>query len=57
MNCVQVFISFDNEQAINDKIAYIKEKGLGGAMYWMMGQDDPDNTLLTTIYNGLNSSP
>ena len=35
MHKSQVFISFDNVQAINDKIAYIKAKGLGGAMYWM----------------------
>ena len=32
-------ISFDTPQEIQRKADYIKEKGLGGAMYWEMSQD------------------
>ena len=34
------FISFDNAAAVQDKVAYIKQKGLGGAMVWALGTDD-----------------
>ncbi len=28
------FISYEDEQSMADKISYVKEKGLGGVMYW-----------------------
>lgn len=43
------FYSFDDEQSITAKAAYLKEKQLGGFMYWFIGGDDASNTLLTKM--------
>lgn len=48
-----VLVSYDNTQAIADKTAYIKAKGMGGAMFWVLGGDDDQNTLLSAIHKGL----
>lgn len=47
-----VFISYEDPQSILGKTAYIKQKGLAGAMIWELSQDD-SNTMLTSIYQGL----
>jgi GH18 family chitinase len=50
------FYSFDDVQSIGAKTAYLKEKGLGGFMYWFIGGDDASNTILTTMSNGLKNN-
>ncbi|KAJ3416894.1 hypothetical protein HDV05_007952 [Chytridiales sp. JEL 0842] len=48
-----IFISYDSVQAVKMKVDYVKQKGMKGAMYWLMGQDDSKDTLLSTLYTGL----
>jgi chitinase len=45
------FWSYDDPQAITEKMNYIKSKGLGGAMAWSL--DGDDGTLMSAIHNGL----
>ncbi|GGJ18661.1 glycosyl hydrolase family 18 protein [Deinococcus roseus] len=47
------FWSYDDEQVIADKAAYIKAKGLGGSMVWSLDGDDSTATLAKAIYNNL----
>lgn len=46
------FISYEDEQSIEYKTQYIKNKGLGGAMIWELSQD-PNRVLLNAVHNGL----
>jgi chitinase len=46
------FITYDDEQSLQEKAAYIKSKGLGGAMFWEYTQDF-SGTLLTALWNNL----
>ena len=48
----QIFISYDDEESIKLKIDYLKDKGLGGVMFWEYS-DDYNSSLLNTIFNGL----
>jgi len=45
-------ISYDDPESLEYKTAFIKAKGLGGAMFWEYSQDD-DGVLLNKIYEGL----
>lgn len=47
------FVSYDDEQSLQEKAAYVKSKGLGGAMFWEYTQDF-GGTLLTALWNNLN---
>ena len=47
-----IFISYDDMESIRLKMEYIKNKGLGGAMFWEY-TDNPGGELLKTIYEGL----
>jgi chitinase len=49
-----IFISYDDVESIRLKMEYIKNKGLGGAMFWEY-TDNPEGELLKTIYEGLSS--
>lgn len=46
------FISYEDEYSIGLKAQYIKSKGLGGAMIWVLSQD-PNQILLSALFNGL----
>ena len=35
----KVFLSFENEKSIDNRVSYIKEKNLGGALIWVMNGD------------------
>lgn len=47
------FISYDDPQSIGYKAAYIKTKGIAGAMVWTLSQDTADHDLLHALYKGL----
>ncbi|GHF39256.1 chitinase [Deinococcus metalli] len=47
------FWSYDDETVIAAKMAYIKSRGLGGAMAWSLDGDDATGTLARAISNGL----
>ncbi len=51
-----LFITYDDEEAIRFKAKYIKEQKLAGAMFWHLGQDDADGTLLAALHRGLNDT-
>ena len=46
------FITYEDEQSIGHKAAYIKNKELGGAMIWELSQD-PNRVLLNALYEGI----
>jgi chitinase len=48
-----IFWNYDDPTAIGDKTAYIRSKGLGGAMFWELSGDDAGGTLITALSNGL----
>lgn len=45
--------TYDCPKTIAAKWAYIKEKGLGGMMYWAYNHDDPEGTLRTAVFHGI----
>lgn len=47
-----VFISYDDEVSLAAKMKYVREKGLGGVMFWEY-TEDIDGMLLTSITKGL----
>ena len=50
----RVFIGYDNPESIALKIAYAKEKGFAGVMYWRDDQDSGDtlfNAIITNMEN------
>lgn len=49
----QTFLTYDDEESLHHKSAYIKARGLGGAMFWEYSSN-LDEELLIELYNGLN---
>jgi chitinase len=47
------FWTFDDPAVMRLKTAYIKRKGLAGAMVWSLDGDDANGTLVDTIHRGL----
>jgi chitinase len=47
----QVWISYDDPESVRLKAEHVRERGLGGVMFWELGGDD--GTLLRAIYQGL----
>jgi chitinase len=45
--------TFDDTWSIGQKTAWLKSKGLLGAMVWEMSGDTTNGTLMTTLHNGL----
>lgn len=43
------FATFDDEQSISTKVNYVKQKKLGGIMFWELSLDTPENGLLNII--------
>lgn len=48
----QSFISYDDEESLQEKTEYVIRKGLGGIMFWEYGCDS-EGILLNCIYEGL----
>ena len=49
------FLSYDDEESIAHKCAYLKERGLAGIMYWEHG-GDKTRRLLNTMHTQLNGA-
>jgi chitinase len=49
-----LFVTYEDGESILCKAKYIKAEKLGGAMFWHLGQDDADGTLLAALHRGLN---
>jgi chitinase len=47
----ETFWNYDDEQVIAAKMKYLREKGLGGTMFWSL--DGDDGTLIKAITDGL----
>ncbi len=49
-----IFVSYDSPMSLRYKTDYIKSEGLGGVMFWHLGQDDAQFSLLNTLHDELN---
>ena len=45
----KAFITFDNPRSLKAKMAYVKDTGLAGIMFWEYSCDDEDSTLLKNL--------
>ncbi|WP_436934250.1 glycosyl hydrolase family 18 protein [Halovenus marina] len=46
-----IYISYDDEQSIAEKVNFAKDRGMGGVMFWELSQDD--EMLLDTILENI----
>ena len=51
----KIFITYDDEESLQDKCKFINEHNLKGAMFWEYNADYKSH-LLNTLYDGLNNS-
>ncbi|MFD3807185.1 glycoside hydrolase family 18 protein [Streptomyces sp. NPDC058611] len=45
--------TYDDPQVLRTKTAYVREEGLGGAMFWSLDADTADGELITAVDRGL----
>ncbi|MGW1768001.1 glycoside hydrolase family 18 protein [Streptomyces sp. NPDC002073] len=45
--------TYDDPQVLRTKAAYVRERGLGGAMFWSLDADTADGELMTAVDRGL----
>jgi chitinase len=50
------FATFDNEQSMQEKVAYLKKYKLGGIMFWELSNDAFSNGLLDVIHASISAS-
>jgi chitinase len=48
----RIFITYDDPESLQRKCSYIREHGLGGAMFWEYNSD-LSGALLDALYRGL----
>jgi chitinase len=48
-----VFWSYDDPASVTNKMTYVKNQSLGGAMFWALTDDTTTGTLINAMYNGL----
>lgn len=48
----QLFLTYDNELSVTLKTKYAKQKGLGGIMFWQLGEDLPSKRKLEDFLEG-----
>lgn len=46
-----VFITYDDTKSVGLKARFAKDKKLGGIMFWQLGGDSDENSLVKAIYN------
>jgi chitinase len=49
------FVSYEDAQSLDAKIAFVRSNRLGGVMYWDQGSD-PEGELLQLLWRGLNET-
>jgi chitinase len=49
----KIYLTYDDEQSVSAKCAYVKEKGLNGIMFWELRLDIPRKGLTDQIYKSL----
>lgn len=49
----RIFWTYDDPTVLAAKMAYVKDKNLGGTMFWELSGDDDTGTLITALYHGL----
>ncbi len=47
----KIFVTFDNPRSLREKVAYVREKGLNGIMFWELTHDLSNGGLLDAIDN------
>jgi len=52
----RIFVTYDNADSLRYKTDYIKNQGLGGVMFWHLGQDNTQFVLLNTLHEELNGA-
>lgn len=52
----QLFISYDDEESLTEKVNYAVTNDLAGVMFWELSCDTTDYLLATTLYNTLMAS-
>jgi chitinase len=46
-----IFVTYDNPKSVRLKTQFVKDKKLGGIMFWQLGGDsNDDNSLLNAIF-------
>jgi len=50
-----IMISYDDAESLKHKVAFVKEKKLGGIMFWELSADDAKATLLSAIKNAFSA--
>ncbi len=50
---LKLFATFDDKRSIREKTAYVKNKKLGGIMFWELSQDTAADGLVQAISSGL----
>lgn len=48
-----LFLTYENERSISEKVQYANNHNLGGVMIWSIDQDDLDSKLLTAVFDGV----
>jgi chitinase len=49
----KLFASFDDKRSIQEKTKFIRQKKLGGIMFWELIQDLKEDGLVDEMYNRL----
>ncbi len=49
----KLFATYDDERSIAAKAKFVKDKKLGGIMFWELGEDKEQGGLVDAIFNGL----
>jgi chitinase len=52
----RIYLTYDDEQSIAAKCAYVQEKALNGIMFWELRLDIPENGLLDQIYQSFHKT-
>jgi len=49
----KIMVSYDDPESMRHKGVYVRERGLGGVMFWELTGDDADHSLLGALTQGL----
>lgn len=52
-----IFVSYEDAESLRYKVAYLRQYHLAGVMFWHLGQDDTQATLLRTLHQALHQPP